>query len=132
MVVGVQTIKGQSWSSGLEPARGAVGGDSAAPGVRATLLDTSVLDSLFKSIPPERVGLHGEYDHSGLAKRVKHALQSRFLPQELGSLAVNQRGRVVILTGQVASPTLLAQIVDLALGVKGAAYVEAHGVAWTD
>lgn len=51
---------------------------------------------IFRSIPPERIGLNGEYDHSGLAKRVDRSFRQQFLPEELAKLTVSQRGRVVI------------------------------------
>ncbi|NJN49798.1 MAG: hypothetical protein HC805_08585, partial [Alkalinema sp. RL_2_19] len=54
---------------------------------------------LLAQIPPERVGLNGEYDHSGLAKRVQLALQQRF-GAAIAHLEIAQRGRVVILTGK--------------------------------
>jgi hypothetical protein len=77
-------------------------------------------------IPPERVGLQGEYDHSGLAKRV-HLM----LHQELGEpiadrFHVSQRGQVVILVGDIASAAFAQQLADLVLNTPGAAFVEIH------
>ena len=84
--------------------------------------------SIFRSIPPERVGLRGEYDHSGLAKRVKLAFQAHIDPIESERIHVIQRGRVVILVGMVASQSLLDRLVTVALSVSGTAQVEVYGV----
>lgn len=74
----------------------------------------SKLHSFFRSLPLERVGLNGEYDHSGLAKRVDRALHQLFLSQELEQLKITQRGRVVILRGYVLNASLLCKLVAVA------------------
>lgn len=84
--------------------------------------------SFFRTIPPERVGLNGEYDHSGLAKRVKLKLAQVFGLDQVADLAITQRGRVVILTGKIASPELLDCIVREAIATQGANEVETQGV----
>lgn len=84
--------------------------------------------SLLNTIPPERVGLNGEYDHSGLAKRVSQAFQAHFPIQDLEGLRVNQRGKVVILMGNVRSSDLLNQLTTIALDVEGAIDVETTGI----
>lgn len=84
--------------------------------------------SLFQTIPPERVGLHGEYDHSGLAKRVMLTFREHFPLAELSDLRVSQRGCVVILVGRVSSCQVLSQLVNLALEVEGATNVETYGL----
>lgn len=82
----------------------------------------------FKTIPPERVGLNGDYDHSGLAKRVDRTLRQQFPAQYLEQLHITQRGRVVILTGRIQTKALLDQLVATALSVTGANQVETQGV----
>ncbi|MBE9011986.1 BON domain-containing protein [Pseudanabaenaceae cyanobacterium LEGE 13415] len=84
--------------------------------------------SLLNTIPPERVGLNGEYDHSGLAKRVLQAFQAHFSTQDLAGLRVNQRGKVVILMGSLRSTNLLDQLTSIALKVEGAIGVETNGI----
>jgi hypothetical protein len=84
--------------------------------------------SIFKSIPPERIGLNGEYDHSGLAKRVMVAFQAQCDRGEAERVQVLQRGRVVILVGAVSSYQVLNQLISLALSTDGADSVETHGV----
>lgn len=88
----------------------------------------TVLYSLFHTIPPERVGLNGEYDHSGLAKRVLQALQNRFSAQDLQQLRVMQRGKVVVFVGGVASLEVLGEVVSIARQIEGAIDVETNGV----
>ncbi|MGP1382553.1 MAG: hypothetical protein ACTS2F_03280 [Thainema sp.] len=82
----------------------------------------------FKSIPPERIGLNGEYDHHGLAKRVKLELTEAFDAETINSLRITQRGRIVIFTGKVANPHVLARLVKFTLRVNGAEGIETHGV----
>lgn len=84
--------------------------------------------SLFKTVPPERMGLNGEYDHSGLAKRVLQALKDRLPGKELQGLRVMQRGKVVLLLGSVASVEVLRQCVSIAQRIEGAIDVETHGI----
>lgn len=84
--------------------------------------------SIFQSIPPERVGLNGDYDHNGLAKRVDLALRQQFDTYEIDQIRVAQRGTVVVLTGKVAHQRLLKRMMQAVLGVSGAAAVEVTGV----
>ncbi|MCU0550311.1 MAG: phospholipid-binding protein [Leptolyngbya sp. Prado105] len=84
--------------------------------------------SLLSRIPPERVGLNGEYDHSGLAKRVLQAFQIECAIDELEEVRVIQRGKVVVLLGNVASDHLLERLTSIALRVEGAIGVETTGI----
>lgn len=86
------------------------------------------LRTFFRTIPPERVGLNGEYDHSGLAKRVKVKLTEIFGSEVMTDLSITQRGRVVIFTGKVTTPEVLHRLVRAALEVHGANEVETYGV----
>ncbi|MGV0026016.1 hypothetical protein [Phormidesmis priestleyi] len=85
-------------------------------------------EPLFRMIPPERVGVDGEYDHSGLAKRVRLAFCEQFEAKELDCLQVTQRGRVVVLIGRVSDGQTLTQLIDVALTVYGTTTVETQGV----
>lgn len=89
----------------------------------------STFTPLFNSIPPERVGLYGEYDHKGLAKRVSLALSQNFEPDEIRKLRVSQRGAVVLLIGEIPNQRMLVKLVNVAMGVEGAAEVEINGVS---
>jgi hypothetical protein len=84
-----------------------------------------------QTIPPERVGLRGEYDHYGLAKRVWLKYCETFGSDVVASLSVKQRGSVVILHGQVRSQPLLEQLIQLAMQAEGATNVEVRGVQVT-
>ncbi len=84
--------------------------------------------SFFDSIPPERVGLSGEYDHDGLSKRVLQAFQTHVDAEELQQLTVSQRGAVVVLMGKVRTRSLLERLSQIAADAYGAAEVETYGV----
>lgn len=95
--------------------------------MNATKRPTS--SSIFTTIPPERVGLYGEYDHSGLAKRVRLAFEQQFESDEIRNLLISQRGAVVILMGEVSSQRLLNKLVLAAMNVNGAVAIEVNGVS---
>ncbi|WP_448602941.1 phospholipid-binding protein [Thermoleptolyngbya sp.] len=82
---------------------------------------------LFRRIPPERIGLCGEYDYNGLSKRVEHCFRQHCCPDDLLGLRVSQRGAIVLLTGRFSSPQVKHELVALALGVDGAVGVEVNG-----
>lgn len=84
--------------------------------------------SIFRTIPPERIGLSGEYDYQGLSKRVALAFRQRFIAAEIANLKIRQRGSVVVLTGRVFNQALLERLVCVALQVEGATDVETLGV----
>jgi osmotically-inducible protein OsmY len=76
-----------------------------------------------ESIPLEKVGLSGEFDQSGLAKRVALAFDEDGQFDDVNSLYVAQLGSTVVLKGQVPSQEILEQMVEVAQGVTGAADV---------
>lgn len=78
----------------------------------------------FQAIPPERVGLKGEYDYYGLQKRVEALFYQHFSSIDLAQLKVGQRGRVVVLQGRVAHRDMLQRLVELASEVEGTIRVE--------
>jgi hypothetical protein len=80
------------------------------------------------AIPPERVGLHGEYDYYGLAKRIQASFNETFGRATVAQLSIKQRGSAVILSGQVGTLPLLDQLVELALQAEGASHVEVQNV----
>lgn len=89
----------------------------------------STFTPLFKTIPPERIGLSGEYDHKGLAKRVTLAVNENFDPTELGNIRIKQRGAVVILIGKIPSQRTLIKLVNVVMAVNGAVDVEINGIS---
>ena len=83
-------------------------------------------------IPPERVGLNGEYDHSGLVNRVMLTFREQFEASEIAQLNVLQRGRVIILLGQVSNWQLLTRLVSVASAIYGTSTVETNGLTILD
>ncbi|MEB3211866.1 MAG: phospholipid-binding protein [Leptolyngbyaceae bacterium] len=76
-----------------------------------------------QSIPPEKVGLDGKFDESGLAKRVAKALDDAGISDEVG-LWVAQTGSKVVLKYNDDAKAVLAQAERVAKGVEGATEVE--------
>jgi len=77
-----------------------------------------------KSIPPEKVGLDGEFDESGLAKRVAKALDDANISDAVG-LWVAQTGSTVVLKYNPDAEGVLEQAKQVARGVEGASDVQA-------
>ncbi len=86
---------------------------TAAPAAAAT-----------QSIPPERVGLNGEYDQSGLAKRVALAFDQDDQLDDVDTLWVAQTSGTVVLKGKVPSQDILNKMVSVAQSVSGATNVD--------
>ncbi len=90
---------------------------------------TSVSQSVAaEPIPPERVGLNGEYDQSGLAKRVALAFDEDPQLDDIDGLYVAQTSGTVVLKGKVPTQTILDKMVAVARGVNGATSVETDQV----
>ena len=79
-------------------------------------------------IPPERVGLYGEYDQSGLAKRVVVAFDNDPELDDDERLWVAQTGGKVVLKGEVSSQDILDKMVEVATAVDGVAEVDKEQV----
>jgi len=75
-----------------------------------------------ESIPPAKVGLNGEFDESGLAKRVAKALDDANISDSVG-LWVAQTGSTVVLKYNPDAEGVLAQAKQVAQGVHGATAV---------
>lgn len=78
--------------------------------------------------PPERVGLNGEYDQSGLAKRVALAFDEDPELDDINTLWVAQTGGTVVLKGSVPSQDVLNKMVSIAGGISGATSVDTDEV----
>ena len=78
-----------------------------------------------KSIPPEKVGLDGEFDESGLAKRVAQAFDDAGLSDDVG-LWVAQTGSTVVLKYNPDAEGILNRAKQIAQGVDGATAVKAE------
>ncbi|HEY9664129.1 MAG TPA: phospholipid-binding protein, partial [Allocoleopsis sp.] len=80
------------------------------------------------SIPPAKVGLNGEFDESGLAKRVALAFDEDPTLDDIDTLWVAQLSSKVVLKGKVPSQDLLNKMVSVAQGVNGATEVDTSQV----
>lgn len=76
--------------------------------------------------PQARVGLEGEYDSSGLAKRVLKAIREDPQLAEVTTVYVAQRGSTIVLKGTVSDVDTLNRIVDVAQGVDGTDRVDSQ------
>lgn len=80
------------------------------------------------SIAPERMGLNGEYDQSGLAKRVALAFDQDDQLDDVEGLWVAQTSSTVVLKGSVPSQDILNKMVSVANKVNGATNVDTSQV----
>lgn len=74
-------------------------------------------------IPPEKVGLDGQFDESGLAKRVAQALDEAGVSDSVG-LWVAQTGSTVVLKYNPDAESVLSKAEQVAKGVDGANAVQ--------
>ena len=81
-----------------------------------------------QTIPPERMGLNGEYDQSGLAKRVAQAFDANPDVADIETVYVAQLGTTVVLKGTVPDQEIVNKLVTIAKGVKGTTGVETNQV----
>jgi osmotically-inducible protein OsmY len=81
-----------------------------------------------QTVPPERVGLNGEYDQSGLAKRVALAFDQDPDLADEERLWVAQTGGTVVLKGEVPDQATLDKMVSIARSVNGATSVQTDQV----
>ena len=81
-----------------------------------------------EAIAPERVGLSGEYDQSGLAKRVALAFDQDAAVKDIDTVYVAQTGGTVVLKGKVPSQQNLDRLETIARGVSGATAVDSSQV----
>ena len=92
------------------------GGDDAPQEVPAEIAESG-------NIPAERVGLNGEYDQSGLAKRVAQAFDEDPELDDINTLWVAQTGGTIVLKGK-APGNLLPHMSSVARGVDGTTDVD--------
>jgi osmotically-inducible protein OsmY len=81
-----------------------------------------------QAIAPERLGLNGEYDQSGLAKRVALAFDQDNQLDDVDTLWVAQTGSTVVLKGKVPSQDILNKMTTVAHSVNGATSVDTSQV----
>lgn len=83
-----------------------------------------------KEVPPERVGLDGQYDRNGLAKRVAKAFDDDPQLDDIDTLWVAQSGSTVVLKGSVPDRAVLERMVKVARRVEGATAVDSSQVSF--
>lgn len=96
---------------------------SSQPG-RASAPAATTSNQRNETIPPERVGLNGEYDQSGLAKRVALAFDDDSTLSDIETLYVAQTGSTVVLKGKVPNQQILDTMVSIARRVNGSTAVD--------
>ena len=111
---------------GLEKPQNAQSASSPAPAYSPQ--SAAQAPAATESIPPERMGLSGEYDQSGLAKRVALAFDEDPQLDDIDTLYVAQTGSVVVLKGKAPSQEILNKTISVARGVNGATDVDADQV----
>ncbi|MEB3293116.1 MAG: BON domain-containing protein [Synechococcales bacterium] len=79
-------------------------------------------------IPPERVGLNGEYDQSGLAKRVAQAFDQDPMVADIETVWVAQTSGLVVLKGKVPTSEQLNRLIEIANEQSGATAVNVDQV----
>jgi hypothetical protein len=79
-------------------------------------------------IPAERMGLTGEFDQSGLAKRVAFAFDNTPDLANEDTVWVAQTGSVVVLKGHVKERAIVDRLIAVARGVAGTTDVQADQV----
>ncbi len=78
--------------------------------------------------PPEYMGLEGEYDRVGLAKRVAEAFEQGSHIAEIETLQICQDGSTIVLRGCVPSESVLNHLKDVAAKVDGTKAVDTSQV----
>lgn len=80
-------------------------------------------------VPVEYLGLEGEYDQYGLAKRVAQALDDRPDLSQIETLTLVQKGNTVAFWGKLPDQNALDALVETASRVDGTHGVDVTGVS---
>lgn len=78
--------------------------------------------------PPEFMGLEGEYDPSGLAKRVAIALDQTPEIDDIPTLSIVQLGSTIRLMGTIPQQTTLNRVVEAIAKIDGTKAVDTQEV----
>lgn len=79
-------------------------------------------------VPPQNMGLEGEYDSNGLAKRVAAAFDEIKELENIETISIAQDGCTIMLNGSVPSEAILVRMIDAASKVDGTKSVDSSGV----
>lgn len=74
--------------------------------------------------PPEYMGIEGEYDVNGLAKRVAIAFDQDPMAADVETITIEQNGSSICLKGFVPKRELLDRLVEIAAKVDGTKAVD--------
>lgn len=80
-------------------------------------------------VPPDAMGLEGEYDPLGLAKRVAKALDEQAHLAHIDTVTLVQKGNKIVFNGQVPNRQILDELVETAAQVDGTHAVDIDQVA---
>lgn len=81
------------------------------------------------SIPVARIGLNGEYDSSGLAKRVSRAFRQDLLLEGIvDNIYVAQNNNKIIIKGRISNQSSLRRLVTVAKNIRGVMEVDVSQV----
>lgn len=94
----------------------------SAPAATETAASTATAE-----VPIERQGPDGNYDQSGLAKRVVKAFDDHGV-EDAPHLYVSQRDRSIVFKGNVHSQQIIDQLAEIAKAVEGTADVDSSEV----
>lgn len=112
---------------GEAPAEAQASSAETAPSVEVA----STEDSAPAEVPAERMGLNGEYDQSGLAKRVAAAFDQDSSVADIETVWVAQTSGTVVLKGEVPSQEQLNRLIEIANEQNGATAVDTDQVTVT-
>ncbi|WP_052288590.1 hypothetical protein [Leptolyngbya iicbica] len=70
-------------------------------------------------VPPDCMGVEGEYDPFGLAKRVAKALDEQPQTADINTLTLRQKGNTIVYVGQVSNQQALDAVVATTQQVDG-------------
>ena len=114
---------GASIKAGRRP-----GAKKAAPKATPTAAAPASTPAAEDDIPLCKIGLTGEFDESGLAKRVALAFDEDPQLDDVETLWVAQLSSKVVLKGKVPSQAILDKMVAVAKDVDGATAVDTSQV----
>ena len=86
--------------------------------------NTLLVKDTSTSIAIERTGLQGEYDPSGLAKRVAKAMAEDSILGEISTVYVAQNDSNIIFKGTLPNKTMIDRLVTVAQNIEGVGQVD--------
>ena len=111
--------------------KGAAPAEAQAPAAEVASTEYSAPAESAAGVPAERMGLNGEYDQSGLAKRVAAAFDQDSSVADIETVWVAQTSGTVVLKGEVPSQEQLNRLIEIANEQNGATAVNADQVTVT-